>query len=161
MSTAPPPYPSYQSSPPMGAPAKPGKPWIKWVALGCGGLIVLVAAFVFLTYFAVRKATAGPEEAVKAFLTAAGTGDYTTAYDHFSGPLKQAQSLEAFTAMVRGNPMLFQVADTTFSERSVDLSGASLSGTVKLRAGTEMPASFKLVKENNRWKLIAYHIGAR
>lgn len=161
MSSAPPPYQTYQTNPPVGAPAQPGKPWLKWVGLGCGGLLVLVAAFVFLMFFVVKKATSGPEEVVKGFLSAAGSGDYAKAYDTFSEPLKQAQTLEAFTQMVESNPMLFQVADTTFNNRSVDLSGAELSGTVKLRAGTKMPASFKLVKENDRWKLIAYHIGSR
>ncbi|MGQ0735835.1 MAG: hypothetical protein ACT4QD_19550, partial [Acidobacteriota bacterium] len=56
---------------------------------------------------------------------------------------------------------LFDVTDVSFTNRSVDTSGAELAGTVTLRVGTEMPASFKLVRENDVWKLISYNIGSK
>lgn len=139
--------------------ASPSRGWIKWTAIGCGGLIVVVGLFVTLLVFGVRSATSGPETVVKEFLAAAGKGDYAAAHAHFSAPLKEVQSLEAFTAGAEANPTLFDVVDTTFNERSIDLTSATLAGTVTLRAGTEMPASFKLVEENDAWKLIAYQIG--
>jgi len=52
------------------------------------------------------------------------------------------------------------VKDTTFSQRSIDTSGAQLSGSVTLTSGTQVPASFKLVRENGAWKLIGYNIGS-
>ena len=96
---------------------------------------------------------------VHQFLTAAAAGDYAAAHEFFSAPLKEAQPLEKFTAIATSNPSLFQVKDTTFSDRSVDLSGAKLAGTATLAAGTEVPASFNLVKENGAWKLLGYRIG--
>ena len=60
---------------------------------------------------------------------------------------------------MEANSLLFQITDTTLTSRSVDLSGAEFSGTVTLESGTEVPASFSLVKENDEWKLIAYNIG--
>jgi hypothetical protein len=107
------------------------------------------------------KATEGPEETVKSFLSAAADGDYKTAHDHFSRPLKEVQGLEAFEAAVRANESLFQVVETTFNQRSVDPNGAELSGTLTLRSGTRMAASFKLVKENDAWRLLAYQIGSQ
>ncbi|MGE5233648.1 MAG: hypothetical protein ACM3OB_06015 [Acidobacteriota bacterium] len=141
---------------------QPGKKksWVKWVVLGCGVLLVLGAAFAALLFFVVKKATAGPEATVHQFLDAAGRGDYRAAYDDFSAPLKQAQSFAAFEASARQQSMMFQVKDTRFSTRSVDLSGAKLAGTLTLQAGTEVPAYFKLVKENGAWRLIAYRIGS-
>lgn len=136
------------------------KSWVKWVALGCGGAIVLLVVFVVAVFFLVKTATAGPEEVVKNFLEAAGRGDYAAAHEHFSAPLKQVQPLEEFAAAAAANSMFFQVTDMTFNERSIDLSGASFSGTVTLEVGTTVPASFKLVKENGEWKLISYHIGS-
>jgi len=56
--------------------------------------------------------------------------------------------------------MFFQVEETSFGNRSVDGGGASISGTLRLRSGTEVPASFRLVRENDTWKLIAYEIGS-
>lgn len=134
--------------------------WGKWIALGCGGLIVAVAVLALLVTFVVKRATAGPEQVVHEFLAAAARGDYQTAHDYFSAPLKQVQPLDKFTAAAKSHPMFFKVKDTTFSQRSVDMTGAKLSGTVTLEAGTEVPASFALVRENGKWKLISYHIGS-
>lgn len=153
---------SIPPAPETSTPAAPApvakKPWGRWIALGCGGLVVLAALFATLMFFVVKKATAGPEEVVHQFLAAAA-GDYTTAHDFFSAPLKEAQPLAEFTASAEANPTLFKIADTTFTERSVDLNGAKLAGTVMLAAGTKVPAEFSLVKENGAWKLLGYHIG--
>jgi hypothetical protein len=135
------------------------KPWGRWIALGCVGLVVLAALFGALMFFIVKKATAGPEEVVQQFLAAAAAGDYATAHDFFSVPLKEAQPLAELTASIEANPTLFEVTDTTFNERSVDLNGARLAGTVTIAAGTKVPAEFRLVKENDVWKLIGYNIG--
>lgn len=135
-------------------------PVLKYVGLGCGALILLGVLFAAGLYGVVRMATSGVEEVVQDFLAAAARGDYEAAHSHFSAPLKQAQPLEAFRAMAEANPGLFDVVDTTFNSRSVDLqTGAELSGSVTLRSGTKMPARFRLVQENEAWKLIAYNIG--
>jgi hypothetical protein len=151
--------------PPAAAPpapaAKPKRHWGRWLALGCGGIIVLGALFAGAMYVVVRKATAGPEQVVKEFLSAAAAGDYAAAHGYFSAPLKHVQPLAAFTSMAKANPEMFAITDTTFSNRSVDTTGAELSGTVTLKSGTELPASFKLVREKKEWRLIAYHLGSQ
>jgi hypothetical protein len=153
--------PSLPETPSPAAPPPAAKTsYGRWIALGCGGLVVLIALFAAVMFFIVKKATAGPEEVVKQFLAAAAAGDYAAAHDCFSAPLKEAQPLAEFTAAAEANPALFKVTDTTFNNRSVDMSGAKLAGTVKLAAGTEVPAEFSLVKENGAWKLIGYHIGS-
>lgn len=134
--------------------------WIKWAVLGCGGLLVVFVVVIVGIFWVVGQATSGPEEVIHAFLKAAGDGDYATAHNYFSAPLKEVQSLEDFSAAAEAHPMFFKVTDTTFNNRSVNTSGAELSGTATLEAGTEVPASFKLVKENGEWKLISYQIGS-
>lgn len=42
----------------------------------------------------------------------------------------------------------------------MDIAGAELEEILTLRGGTEVPCSFKLVRENDTWKLIAYNIGS-
>ncbi len=133
--------------------------WVKPVLIGCGGLLALALAAGVGFFYLIRGATAGPEQTVKAFLAAAGAGEYARAHGHFSKPLQEVQSLASFSAGVQQNPSLFDVADTTFNQRSVDTGGARLAGTLHLRAGTDVPASFSLVRENDEWKLIAYQIG--
>ena len=51
-----------------------GKSWVKWVAIGCSGLVVLGVVVGAGIFFVVRKATAGPEQVAKDFLAAAAAG---------------------------------------------------------------------------------------
>jgi hypothetical protein len=148
------------STPVVPPPPPPRRKIGKWIALGCAGLAVAVVAVVAILYFGLRAATAGPEQAVQGFLKAAGAGDYPAAYAYFSAPLQQSQTLAEFSAAAHENSVFFQVEETTFNQRHADTSGAELSGTVRLATGTEVPASFKLVKENGAWKLLGYQIGS-
>lgn len=125
------------------------------------GVAVLVAAILgIVIFFVVLRMTAEPERVVRDFMAQAAAGDYAAAHAHFSAPLKQVQSLEAFSAVVQANAMLFQVTDMSFNQRSVDQAGAELAGTVTLESGTELPATFSLVRERGSWKLIKYYIGS-
>lgn len=145
-------------------PSHPGvaqRPWLKYVGIGCGSLLLAGAVIGAVIFFVVKSLTAEPEREARAFMAAAVAGDYASAHDYFSVPLKETQSLEAFTAAAKANPSLFDVKDVSFSNRSIDAaSGATLEGTATLRAGTRVPISFRLVKENDKWKIISYHIGA-
>jgi len=152
----PPPSADYQATPP---PQKKGG-WIKWVALGCFGLILLAGLFGGGIWWGLMKATEGPEAVAKEFLAAAAAGNYEKAHDYFSAPLKEVQPLEQFRDIASAQSSLFAVTDTTFNTRSVNTAGAELEGTVTLESGTELPATFKLVKENGDWKLLAYHLGS-
>lgn len=152
--------PSYAPPPPPALPASRMPDWLRWVGLGCGALL-LVSTVVSLLFFTVlKKATAGPEDTVHAFLSAAGKGDFAAAHAYFSAELKKVQPLDQFAQVAKANQHLFQVQDTTFNSREVDLSGAALAGTVTLTGGTQMSCEFKLVREKGDWKLISYHIGS-
>ena len=152
--------PSYAPPPPPGPPPSPLPPWVRWIGLGCGALLLLGAMAGSVIFLVVRKATAGPEETIQAFLTAAGSGDFDTAHGYFSTPLKQVQPLDQFSAKAAAHQQLFQVQETTFNNRSVDLNSAALSGTVTLTGGTDLPASFELIKEEGQWRLTSYQLGS-
>jgi len=138
------------------------RPYLKYVGIGCGSLLLIGVVLGAILFFTVRSLTAEPERVAKDFLAAAVAGDHARAHSYFSAPLKDAQPLAAFTAAAKANPSLFDVKDTSFSNRSIDTtSGAKLEGTVTLRAGTHVPISFQLVKENDTWKILAYHIGTK
>jgi hypothetical protein len=132
----------------------------KKIAIGCGVLLLAFVVFVGAVLGFVWMATAGPEEAVRNFLAAAAAGDYAKAHDYFAVPLKEKQPLDEFSKGVADAPSLFAITDSTFNDRSIDMSGARLSGSVTLKSGTTVPASFQLVKEGDAWKLIAYHLGS-
>lgn len=141
-------------------PVPSNRGWIKWVVLGCATLLLAAVGAGVLFWMFMMKMTAGPEKVAKEFLSAAAAGDYVAAHGHFSAPLKAEQPLEEFTTSARENAQYFDITHTSFSNRSVDAAGAELSGTVTLKSGSKLPATFKLIKENEQWKLLAYHIGS-
>lgn len=152
--------PAYAPPPPPAPPPSSFPTWARILGIGCGAVLLLGGIIGLVVFAVVGRATAGPEETIQAFLAAAGQGDWTTAHGYFSEPLKQVQPFDQFSAIGAANQQLFQVKDTTFNQRSVDLAGAELSGTVELTSGTELPASFRLVRENGEWRLISYQIGS-
>jgi hypothetical protein len=152
--------PVYAPPPPPTPPPSPLPSWARFLGLGCGALLLLATLVGATVMAVVGRASAGPEQAVQAFLAAAGSGDWGAAHAHFSEPLKQVQPFEQFSSIAAANQHLFQVKETTFNNRSVNPAGAELSGSVTLLDGTELPASFKLVKEGGEWRLISYQLGS-
>lgn len=138
-----------------------GRAWLKWVGIGCGGLLVLAVVAGVGIFFLVRSLTAGPEQVARDFCAAAAAGEYARAHDYFAAPLKERQPLDAFTAAIQRNPSLFDIVETSFTERSIDLAGAKLAGTATIRAGTTIPVSFELAREGEEWKLMSYNLGSR
>ncbi len=139
---------------------KNARPWIRWVLIGCGSLIALFMVLIVVILLVVKQATAAPEKVVKTFLGEIAAGNLEAAHDYFSAPLKEVQPFDEFAAGVEANQHLFDVTDTSFNNRSVDMAGAEFEGTVTLTSGTKVPCSFKLVRENETWKLISYNIGS-
>jgi hypothetical protein len=141
-------------------PAAPRRGWLKWLLIGCAGIFVIAALAGGGLYWGITKATAGPEKAVREFLAAAAAGDYAAAHNYFAAPLKQVQPYSEFEEAARAQAQFFQVTHTSFSNRSVDTNGAELEGNVTLQSGSKVPARFRLIRENEQWKLIAYNIGS-
>jgi hypothetical protein len=132
----------------------------KKVGIGCGVVLLGVAALIAVIFVVVKSMTAEPERVVRDFLSAAAARDYAKAHDYFAAPLKESQPLQQFQNSVETTPSLFAIEDVTFNNRSIDTAGAKLSGTVTLKAGTTVPASFELAKERDVWKLLSYRIGS-
>ena len=152
--------PAYAPPPPPSPPPSPLPTWARLLGVGCGALLLLSAVIGTTVFAVVNRASAGPEETIQTFLAAAGAGDWATAHAQFSEPLKQVQPLEQFSTIGAANQHLFQVQETTFNNRSVNPAGAELSGSVTLTDGSQLPASFKLVKEEGGWRLISYQLGS-
>ncbi len=137
------------------------KPLFKKVAIGCAGALLAIVVLVAVVFFVVGKMTAEPERVVREFLATATAGDYQAAHEHFSVPLQESQPLSVFIEDVERAPSLFAISDLSITSRSIDGSGCEFEGTATLEAGTRVPASFSLVKENEVWKLLSYSIGSK
>ena len=154
----------YGSPAPPGPPPSPIPSWARFLALGCGALLLLGTVggtvFFLVVQKGVQMATAGPEETIQGFLGAAAAGDFASAHGYFSAALQAKQPYDQFAAVAGQNQHLFAATDTSFNSRSIDLSGAKLAGSITLQDGSELPVSFELVQEGGQWRLIAYQIGS-
>jgi len=98
-------------------------------------------------------------ETVESFLAAAGRGDYEAAHDHFAGPLEEVQPYDVFAGIAADNTGFFQVQELRLV-KSQGENGPHYEGTLLLESGPEVSASFDLVREAGKWRLMAYHIGS-
>jgi hypothetical protein len=143
---------------PGGAPpAKKGKSPLFWVAIGCCGCLLLVAALAGVIGGGVFMATKGAADAAHAWLghvrqgqTDAVAAGMTEAYR--SRPT--AEEVEAVTTAIG------ESKDATFLSRSVDNDRATLTG-VLTGGPSPQPIVIKLVKEGGAWKVDDVTLGVQ
>jgi uncharacterized membrane protein YvbJ len=143
---------------PAAGPAQPAakKKMALWkkIALGVVAFIVLaVGLSLFLTSDLV--------EPIDRQIAAFGRGDVEAAYAETSIGFRQATSLERFTEFVKKNPGLKQIQSHTFTERSRENNVGTVKGTLTLTGGGVVPVEYKLVKENDQWKILAVDFGGK
>ena len=107
-----------------GSQTKNARPWFRWVLIGCVSLIALFIVLIVVILLVVQQATAAPEEVVQTFLAEISAKNLEAAHDCFSAPLKEVQPFDKFAAGVEANQHLFDITDTSFNNRSVDMAGA-------------------------------------
>ena len=138
-------------------PPKKGKSPLFWVAIGCCGCLLLVAALAGVIGGGVFMATKGAADAAHAWLGHVRQGQtdevaagMTEAYR--SRPT--AEEVEAVTSAIG------QSKDATFMSRSVDNDRATLTG-VLTGGPSPQPIVIKLVKEGGSWKVDDVTIGVQ
>jgi hypothetical protein len=138
-----------------GAPAKKGKSPIFWVAIGCCGCLLAVAALAAVIGGGVFMATKGAADAAHAWLadvreskTEAVEQGLSRAYRARLGQ----EDLEALETRIKAS------RDATFPGRSVESNRAKLTG-VLTGAGSPQPVVIRLVKEDGDWKVDDVHFG--
>jgi hypothetical protein len=157
-----PPRPGGSVAAPSAPPARTGRsPWF-WVALGCGGLLLLlllvvggIAALGFMAF----RASQAPVDEVKAQLADVKAGNLDGAYARLAPAYQVDVSKEEFQAFAGKHLAFSQNADTTFNNRSVSTGVASISGSLRSASGESEDASFKLVKQGDAWKVTAIEVG--
>ena len=67
----------------------------------------------------------------------------------------QGTPIDKFTRLRRWQfPILRNVAEHSFSSRSVENGVGKVSGTLTSSTGGVMPVEYRLVKENEAWKIL-------
>jgi hypothetical protein len=155
-----PPPPAYNPAPvAAAAPAASGgfmgwlrglKTWKK-VVLGIFLFIVLVVALAMW-------ATSGLDEVVNRHFASIRAGDTLSAYSDLSIAARQQTSMEAFSAMLTATPALTHVTGTSWDSREIKNGQGNLEGMLEIEGGGKLPIEVRLVKENDQWKILAYHV---
>jgi hypothetical protein len=130
-------------------PAKKGKGPIFWIAIGCCGCLLLVAALAGVIGGGVFMATKGAADATHAWLGQVRQGQMDAAAagmtDEYRSRLT-ADELEAITSSVALSK------DATFPSRSVDNDRATMTGVLTGGAAPQ-PVVIRLVKQDDAWKV--------
>lgn len=111
-------------------------------------LFLLLIAFVFML-------TKGPAESAEAHFAALKSGSVELAYRQTSGVFQQNTSMVRYKQFLADYPILSDVADTEFLERSVEIGLATLKGALIDSKGNRVPIRIKLIKEQGDWKILA------
>jgi hypothetical protein len=124
--------------------------WLKIVLGIVAGLAVVIGVAVWVALWA----TSGLIEPIERQLAALKAGNMAAAYEETSEAFRQATPIDSFTAFVEGNPILRDVAEHTFSNRSVENSVGKVSGSLTSSTGGVVPVAYQLVKEHDTWKIL-------
>lgn len=138
----------------FGARLRAMKTWKKVVLGVVLGIVIFIAAVVTLAL----SMTSGLREPVERHFAAIRAGDIVGAYSDLSIAARQQTSLDDFKAMLTNMPALTHVTGESFSSRTVTNGQGQLVGTLDLDGGGKLPIEIQLVKENDAWKILAYHV---
>ena len=135
------------------APAKKKMARWKKVVIGVAGFIVVaIAAAMFLT--------SGLVDPIDRHIAALQHGDIDGAYAETSVAFRDATSRDQFAAFINSNPSLTRIADHTFTERAWENNLGTVKGTLTTTDGGVVPVEYRLVKENDAWRIMGINLGA-
>lgn len=127
----------------------------KKVLIGCaiafGVFVVAIVAIISLALYA----TKGIVEVADQQLAALRAGDYPQAYSYTSKDFQNSTPLAKFQAFVEAYPSLKNNESSSFSSRKMENDVGTLEGTLKSKDGGVTPVVYKLVKENDTWKILS------
>jgi hypothetical protein len=121
---------------------------------------VLIGLFVFIVSIVTLAMcmTSGLQEPVEHHFSAIHAGDLTLAYSDLSIATRHDVSEADFKAMLERNPALTHVTGMSFSSRSYNGDQGTVEGTLNIDGGGKLPITVRLVKENDEWKILSYHV---
>ena len=122
---------------------------LKWILLGCGGLLFVGSLGFGGCIYMVYSMTKEPADATQAFFNKVNAGELDTAYADTSAGFRAAVSREEFRVMFDG----MRVTDVTLSERNIQNDTATVSGTITVEGGGTMALTVELVQNGDVWRV--------
>ena len=122
--------------------------------VGCGCLAVLLVVGALLVV-AVFQFSGDATEAARTHVELIGAGDVERAYQSASEDLREVTPLESYRLLVEARPVLRQIREVSFPERSVDAGVATVTARLEDESGRVFDVPMQLRKEGEEWRLIA------
>lgn len=125
--------------------------WLAFVILLAGLVAVAIAVSIYHTRDLVTTA--------EGQLSALRSKDVARAYyEYTSKDFKASTPLEQFHDFVKSHPALARNQEANFNSRSVDKNIGTLHGTLMTAEGNVTPIEYKLVKEDDKWKILSMRL---
>ena len=133
---------------------KPKMKLWKKITLGVVTLIVVAVGSAF--FF-----TSGLIDPVDRQLAALRTGNIEAAYGETSKAFRESTSIDDFRRFLENYPILTKIEDHSFTGRKVENGLGFLSGKLMTKEGGVQPVEYRLVKENDAWKILGIDLNAK
>lgn len=128
--------------------------WLKIVLIVAAAAAVVIAAIVYIAISATNVLV----EPVARQLAALKAGNMEAAYSETSEAFRQATSQDAFRKFIDEYPILKDAADHSFPTRNITNGEGYLRGSLTSSTGGVTPIEYRLVKENDAWKIIYINV---
>ncbi len=118
------------------------------------GVLIVIGVIVGLVFWL----TSGLPEVAEKQLAALRSGDIEKAYSYTSKDFQHATSLEDFRKFVDQYPSLKNNKSDIFTSRAIENNIGTLRGSLQAQDGAVTPIEYKLVNENNEWKILSLQV---
>jgi len=120
--------------------------WTKWAWITICGILLFVAGLIFVVF----SMTSSQVKVVDEFFADISRKDIDAAY---SLVVPDQFTKDAFASLVKQHPKYAQVKKTSFPDRSVIGSDATIKGKATLSDGSEFPITIEESNLNGSWKI--------
>lgn len=123
----------------------------KKVFIGLGCVFAVIIGIIAIAFYA----TSGLLVPVENQIYAIKRGDLNDAYAFTSRDFQQSTSFAQFQQFVNANPAFKNNKSMSFNERAIENGLGFLSGKLTAFDGSVTPIRYKLIKENENWKILS------
>lgn len=121
-----------------------------WIGIVITTLVVIGIIIGVIAYYA----TGGLVSTINNQLSALKSGDIEKAYSYTAKDFQNVISLEDFKKFIKKYPSLSNNESASFTTREIQNKEGTVKGTLKAKDGAVTPIEYRLIKENDQWKIL-------
>lgn len=131
---------------------------LKLILIIVGSIITALIVYIILIIMLVIYFTGPMMNVIQNQLVSLRSGDIDKAYSYMAEKTKENISASTFKKFVENYPIMKSNVSSSFSERKVENNEGYAFGMLQAKDGAKATVEYKLIKENNNWKILSIHI---